>query len=190
MDFGQLRWWNCLSLQAGCVRVAHCKRDPVLPIPMKHSILLLVSAVLLSVLPAGAKESVPRGFSSLSELKEVQAKAVVDKKLVVLVVKGMDDSCPNCAAALANGLQAVGSGVVKVFARAETIGSADASAFSPALQARVQQQFVRGAAVTFVVFDPEMSKILAEAGRKELQNDKKATAAFKQEVQAAKKALK
>jgi hypothetical protein len=35
-----------------------------------------------------------------------------------------------------------------------------------------------------------MSSIIAEAGRKELQNDKKATAEFKKKVQDAKKALK
>lgn len=156
---------------------------------MKKSLLILVSAVLLSALPATAKEETPRGFSSLSELQDVQAKATADKKLVVLVVKGMNDSCPYCAAALANGLKAVGSGVVKVFARAETIGAADASAFTPALKTRVQQQFTRGAAVTFVVFDPEITKILVEAGRQELQSDKKTIAAFKQKVQDAKKAL-
>ena len=157
---------------------------------MKRPILVLVSALLLSAFPAAAKEDVPRGFSPLAELKDAQTKATADKKLVVLVVKGMDDSCPNCAATLENGLKAVGSGVVKVFARAETIGEADASAFPPALQARVKKQFTRGAAVTFVVFDPEMTKIVVEAGRKELQDDKKATAAFKKDVQEAKKSLK
>jgi hypothetical protein len=35
-----------------------------------------------------------------------------------------------------------------------------------------------------------MSKIIVEAGRKELQSDKKATAEFKKTVQEAKKALK
>jgi cytochrome c2 len=102
----------------------------------------------------------------------------------------MDDQCPNCAAALENGLKAVGSGLEKVFARAETIGKADATAFTPALQQRVKQNFTTGAAVTFVVFNPEMTQIVAEAGRKELQSDKKAIAAFKKEVQDAKKAVK
>lgn len=157
---------------------------------MKNSICLLISTMLLSVVPCPAKEDAPRGFAPLSELKEAQTKALADKKLIVLVVKGMDDQCPNCAAALENGLKAVGSGVEKVFARAETIGQADASAFTPALQQRVKQRFITGAFVTFVVFNPEMTQIIAEAGRKELQNDKKATAAFKKEVQDAKKVLK
>jgi hypothetical protein len=169
----------------------HAESDvPLFPTAMKRPILVLVSALLLSAFPAAAKDDAPRGFSPISELKEAQAKAVTDKKLVVLVVKGKDDECPNCAAALENGEKAIGSGVVKVFARAETIGKEDASAFPPALQARVKQHFTTGAAVTFVVFDPAMSKIIVEAGRKELQSDKKATAEFKKTVQEAKKALK
>ena len=157
---------------------------------MKNPCRLLLALLFLSVSHALAKDGAPRGFVPLGELKEAQAKAEKDKKLVVLVVKGDDDQCPNCAAALENGLKAVGSGVVKVFARVDAIGQADASAFTPALQARVRQHFTGGAWVTFVVFNPEMTEIVAEASRKELQDDKKAIAAFKKEVQAAKKALK
>jgi hypothetical protein len=160
------------------------------PEVMKKPIIAILSALMLSSVAASAKDDAPRGFAPLSELSEAQTEAEAKKKLVVLVVKGKDDNCPNCVEALENGLKAVGSGVVKVFARAETIGKADASAFSPALQARVKQHFITGAWVTFVVFDPAMSKIIAEAGRKELQSDKKATAAFKKEVQDAKKELK
>ena len=157
---------------------------------MKNPILVLVSALMLTAFPAAAKDDAPRGFTPISELKEAQTKAVADKKLVVLVVKGMDDECQNCAAALENGEKAVGSGVVKVFARAETIRKLDSSAFPPALKERLKQPFVTGAYVTFVVFDPDMSKIVAEAGRKELQSDKKATADFKKAVQESKKTLK
>ena len=157
---------------------------------MKKPIIAILSALMLSGISASAKDDAPRGFVPLAELSQAQTEATAKNRLVVLVVKGKDDNCPNCAEALENGLKAVGSGVVKVFARAETIGKADASAFSPALQARVKQHFVTGAWVTFVVFDPAMSKIIAEAGRKELQSDKKATAAFKKEVQEAKKELK
>lgn len=157
---------------------------------MKRLILLAVSAIVTGILPASAKEDVPRGFAPLSELQKAQAKAVAGKKLVVLAVKGKEDACPNCAAAMENGLKAVGSGVVKVFARAESIGGADASAFTPALKERVGRGFIGGAYVTFVVFDPEMSKIIVEAGRKELESDKKAIAEFKKTVQKAKKEYK
>ena len=155
---------------------------------MKPITTLLCLASCL-ILPLSAKDDVPRGFTPLAELKEAQTKAA-GKKLVVLVVKGMDDACPNCAAALENGLKAVGSGIVKVFARAETIGKADASGFPPTLQERIKQGFTTGASVTFVVLNPDMSSIIAEASRKELQNDKKATAEFKKKVQEAQKALK
>ena len=149
----------------------------------------LFSLTALLVLPLTAKDDAPRGFTPLAELQEAQTKAA-GKKLIVLVVKGMDDACPNCATALDNGEKAIGSGVVKVFARAETIREADSSGFTPALKNRIGNGFTTGAAVTFVVFNPDMSTIVAEASRKELQSDKKATAAFKKEVQAAKKALK
>lgn len=157
---------------------------------MKHPLLILASALVFLVLPATAKDDAPRGFAPISELKEAQAKAEADKKLVVLVVKGKDDQCPNCAAAMENGEKAAGSGVVKVFARAESIQEQDASAFPTALKERMKKPFITGAYVTFVVFDPTMSKIVAEAGRTELQSDKKAIAAFKKSVQEAKKSLK
>jgi hypothetical protein len=157
---------------------------------MKHTITTLLSVFLFSVLPASAKDDVPRGFTPISELSAAKTEAVAEKKLVVLVVKGSDDNCPNCADALENGLKAVGSGVIKVFARAESIGKADATAFPQVLKDRVKKNFTTGASVTFVVFDPEMSKIIVEADRDELQSDKKATAAFKKTVQDAKKTLK
>ena len=152
--------------------------------------LLLIAAAFLPVLPAIAKEDVPRGFLPLTELKEASAKATKEKKMVVLVVKGRDDACPYCAAALNNGLGAVGSGVVKVFARAEKIREADSSGFPEPLQARIKQGFTTGAAVTFLVFDAEMNSIVAEAGRRELEDDRKAIAAFKKTISEARKATR
>lgn len=140
-------------------------------------------------LPLVAKDDAPSGYAPLSELQEAQAKGA-GKKLVVLAVKGLDDDCPNCVTAMQNGEKAIGSGVVKVFARAETISKADSAAFTPELKARIAKNFTTGASVTFVVFNPEMTKIVAEASRKELQDDKDATAEFKKVVQEAKKALK
>ena len=74
--------------------------------------------------------------------------------------------------------------------RAETIGDMDSSGFTPALKARVAKRFSTGASVAFVVFNPDMTTIVAEASRNELQDDKDATAEFKKKVQEAKKALK
>lgn len=135
---------------------------------------------------AMADDDAPRGYFSTSELTEALEKAA-GKKLVVLVVKGADDNCPNCVAAMENGERAVGSGVVKVFARAEGIRNLPQDDFTETLKKRVNQAFSTGASVTFVVFNPDMTEIIAEAGRSELQNDKKATTAFRKKVQAAKK---
>ncbi len=157
---------------------------------MIHKSILIAALAFLTALPALAKDDVPRGFTPLAELKEAQAKAVQDKKLVVLVVKGADDDCPYCAAALENGEAAVGSGVVRLFARAEAINKADSADFPAVLKARAKKYFTTGAAVTFVVFNPEMTEIVAEAARKELESNKETIATFKKQVQAAKKALK
>jgi hypothetical protein len=73
---------------------------------------------------------------------------------------------------------------------ASLAAAADSAGFTQALKDRIGRGFNTGASVTFVVFNPDMSEILAEASRKELQSDKKATSAFKKEVQAAKKTLK
>ncbi|MCB1132557.1 MAG: hypothetical protein KDN05_15635 [Verrucomicrobiae bacterium] len=156
---------------------------------MKRHFLTAAAALILGIVSVSAKEDAPRGFMPISELQEAREKAD-GKKLVVLVVKGADDSCPNCAAALENGEKAVGSGVVKVFARAEKMNKEDASAYPAALKERVQQRFTTGAAVTFLVFDPAMEKLIVEATRKELQSNKKLTAEFKKTVQAAKKEYK
>ena len=141
------------------------------------------------ILPVTAKDGIPRGYKPLSELQETLAKAK-GKKLVVLVVKGMDDSCPNCATTLENGNRAVGSGVVKLFARAETIEKEDDTDFTSALKNRIKQKFITGSAVAFVVFNPDMTEIIVQANRKELQSNKKAIAEFKKTVKEAKKALK
>ena len=158
---------------------------------MKHLILLLT--MLCSVFTVSAKdeaEKVPSGFFPLEQLAEAKAKAIKDKKLLVLVVKGRDDACPNCAAALENGMSAIGSGVVKVFTRPDIIQKAPQGDFSEALKTRTKQMFVTGAAVTIMVFPPEMDRIIAEGTRKELQSNKDTIRAFKDQVKEAKKELK
>ncbi len=153
------------------------------------SLITLFSLLAFLTLPLSAKDDVPRGFKPLTELQEGQTKAD-GKKLIVLVVKGMNDSCPNCATTMDNGLKAVGSGIVKLFARAETIREMDQTDFPDTLKTRIAKGFTTGASVTFVVFTPDMTEIVAEGTRKELQNNKKATREFKTQVKTAKKALK
>jgi hypothetical protein len=140
-------------------------------------------------LPLKFADKMPRGYEPIVEIQEATKKAA-DSKLIVVVVKGADDNCPNCATAMSNGERAIGSGVVKYFGRAEELNKADVSSYPPALQARVKKQFITGASVTFLVFDPKMEKIVAEASRKELQDNKKLTAEFKNTVKEAKSLLK
>lgn len=137
-----------------------------------------------------AKEDVPRGFTPISQLKDVQAKAVKDKKLIVLVVKGSDDACPHCAAAMEAADKSVGGGVIQVFARAADVNKADKSAYPAVLKSRAEKLFTDGAWVTVLVFNPDMSQIVAEADRKGLDGNKEVTSAFRQKVLEAKKTIK
>lgn len=148
-------------------------------------------AIILSItcLTAKDKEKVPGGYEPISELEAARSEAG-GKKLIVILVKGMDDSCPNCTDAVDNGERAIGSGVVKIFARAETLNKADLSTYPAAFQERAKKKFTYGSAVTFLVFDPSMEKLIAEATRKELQSNKQLTAEFKKTIKEAKDSYK
>lgn len=142
-------------------------------------------ALILGIISLPAKDKAPRGYELISELEAARSEAG-GKKLIVVLVKGLDDSCPNCAAAVENGERAIGSGVVKIFARAESLNKEDLSAYPAAFQERAKKKFTTNAAVTFLVFDPAMEKLIAEATRDELQSNKKLTAEFKKTVKEAK----
>lgn len=142
-------------------------------------------AIILGITTLSAKDKAPRGYEPISELEAARSEAG-GKKLIVVLVKGLDDSCPNCAAAMENGERALGSGVVKVFTRAEEMNKADLSAYPQAFQERAKKKFTTNASVTFLVFDPAMEKLIAEATRTELQSNKKLTADFKKTIQEAK----
>ncbi len=152
---------------------------------MKHFLFTSFVTLILGALPLSAEDKVPGGYQPVTEFKEAIAKSN-GKKLIVLVVKGLDDQCPNCKDAMKNGERAVGSEVIKIFARAETLNKADLSSYPKALQDRAKKQsFTTNAFVTFLVFDPKMEKIIAESSRTELQSNKKLIAEFKKVVQDA-----
>lgn len=158
---------------------------------MKNSMGYLVVS-LLGICGLPAKDDAPRGFQPISELAEAKAEAMEKKQLLVIAVKGADDDCPYCVAAMDSGEKAVGGGggVVKVFARAEALNKADISGFPSEVKARAAKTFTTGAWVEFLVFDPDGTKLLASSTRKELDGDNEAISAFKKEVQEQKKALK
>lgn len=135
-------------------------------------------------------QDVPTGFSPLSELKDVQAKATLDGKLVVLVVKGIGYAA-YVESAFKTGNNSIGGGVEKIFTRPDEINNADKSAFPQALKDRLKKgAFSTGSAVTFIVFDSKMTKIFAEANGRDLLEDRKLNNEFKKKVQEAKKTLK
>lgn len=130
---------------------------------------------------------VPRGFKALSELEEAKAEAVKKGKLIAIVAKGKDDSCPHCAAALEAGTRAIKSDCVMVFARAAEVRANEAL---PASVTAETADAGEGAWVTFYVFDAGLEKLVAEVSRGELQKDEEGAArAFKKQVDAARKEL-
>ncbi len=157
---------------------------------MKKRTLLMAATALLAFGTLFGKDDVPRGYDPIADLEKARAEAMTKNKLIMLVVKGRNDDCPYCVTALANGEKAVGSGVVKVFARAEALNTMETSAFPPALQERVRRKFTTGASVTVLVFNPDMSTLLAEAARRQLESDRKAIAAFQKQVSEHKKQLR
>lgn len=157
---------------------------------MRKFLPFLVIACLLSLGHLQAKDDAPRGFDPISELAKAKDEAVKKKQLLVVAVKGADDTCPHCANAMETGDRVVGSAAVKVFARAEALNTADTSSYPPALKERAAKKFTTGAWVEFLVFNPDGTKLLASATRFDLDNNDKATTAFKKLVTEAKKTLK
>ena len=156
---------------------------------MKKLLLNVILAFACTQLPLMADDKVPSGYEPLSNLQGV-IKESAGKKLIVLMAHGRNDKCPNCAAAVKNGERAIGTGVMKVFVRAEEFNAMDKSQLPASLQARGAKKFIGGASVYFLVFDPQMEKIIAESSRMELQNNAKLTAEFKKVVQEAKQKIK
>lgn len=101
---------------------------------MKSTLCYLLAISLLGLGALHAKDDAPRGFKPISELESAKSDAIEKQRLLVVVVKGANDACPNCVTSLANGERAIGSGVVKVFARAEALNSADLSGHKKALK--------------------------------------------------------
>ena len=147
---------------------------------------LLVSVVLLASHCISFGGKVPSGFMEIGELEEAKAKAAKSGKLVAIVVKGSEDSCPRCAAALENGTKAIKSDAVLVFARVPDV---QAGKGLPESVTKETSDAMDGAWVTFYVFDPALESLVAESSRKELESDKSATKAFKDKVDEARKAL-
>lgn len=150
--------------------------------------LILALAILPLTLSAkDVKEKVPAGYIAFSDLAKAQEKALASKKLIAVLAKGADDNCPHCVTAMNVGQTALRNDCVLVFTRAEGLSNKTGS-LSEAAKSGLDSS-PTGASVTFVVFTPDMSAVVAKLGRGALENDKKAVAEMKKTVSAARKAL-
>jgi len=148
-------------------------------------ITLLALSVLAAAVTAGDE---PRGYDSVDEFAENITKAKEKSKLIAILVKGSDDSCPNCASTVENGTKAIKSYCELIFTRVTLVQSGKSKL--PKEITDKMTNLVGGASVHFFVYDPNTFELVASGTRKELQSDKKAIRAFKDKVREAKKALK
>ena len=147
---------------------------------------LLALAILpLTLTAKDTKEKAPAGYIAFDDLAKAQEKAKTSKKLIAVLAKGADDNCPHCAAAMSVGQTTLKNDCVLVFTRAEGLASRTTS-LSAAAKSGLNSS-PTGASVTFVVFNPEMTEVVAKLGRTALETDKKAVAEMKKTVSAAKK---
>jgi hypothetical protein len=149
--------------------------------------LLTIVIVPFALSAKEAKEKVPNGFYPLADIAKVQEKAKTGKKLIAVLAKGANDNCPYCAAATNTGLATLRSDCVMVFTRSE--GLSEKTSSLPDAAKNGLSGCPTGAAVTFVVFNPDMTEVVGKIGRDALNNDRKAVTEFKKSVSVAKKKL-
>ena len=130
------------------------------------------------------------GAKPIDKLAAEQAKVKEGKKLICLVYKGADDSCPHCAAAAENGVKAVRGSAECVFITEAQVKDKAIMDKLPANVRKMLKEQPTNAWVSFTVYDAEMTKVIATSSRNSLENDKKATKQFADAVRDAKNALK
>ena len=151
---------------------------------------LLRSLLTLVILPLAlsakeAKEKAPAGYYTFDELAKAQEKAKTSKKLIAVLAKGANDDCPHCVTAMGVGQATLRTDCVMVFTRSEGLPAKTAS-LSEAAKSGLGG-CPTGAAVTYVVFNPEMTEVVGKIGRDALESDRKAVAELKKTVSEAKK---
>jgi len=153
---------------------------------MKPTRFVSLAALFLFALASTLPAYDIKGAKPISELSEAQAKAKADKKLITLVYKGSDNQCPHCAAAAANGVKAVqSSSVMVLITEKEWRNQSLVSKLPKPMQTALKDQF-GGAYVSFNVFDPDITKVVASGDRHSLENDQKKIHAFTKAVHDAK----
>jgi hypothetical protein len=145
--------------------------------------ILAIVALPLAVVAKETKEKAPSGYIPIEELTKAQEKAKAGKKLIAVLAKGLNDSCPHCSTAKGVGESALKGDCVLVFTRAENLG--DKTLPEPVKNGLAGSP--TGAAVTFVVFNPDLTEVVGKIGRDTLESDKKAVTSLKKSVDEAKK---
>ena len=152
--------------------------------PFLLAVLLLCAVCQI----AGAYEI--QGARPIDKLAAEQAKAKTGKKLMCIVYKGRDDSCPHCASAADNGVKAVrASTEMVVITEAQVADKALVATLPKAVQAVLAKQHTN-AYVSFTVFDADLTTVIASADRYALDDDRKATREFAEKVRDARKEIK
>jgi len=150
----------------------------------------LLTAAALSLLCSFVGAYEITGAKPIDKLSAEQAKAKQGKKLITVVYKGADNNCPHCAAAAENGIKAVrASSEMVVITEAQTKDKALMSTLPPAVQKVLSTQ-PTNAWVSFTVFDPDLTKVIASGNRETLETDKKAIREFSNKVHEAVKEVK
>jgi len=115
----------------------------------------IITGIALSIfmtLGTWAKDDTPRGYQPTSEFEEVAAKAKAKKKMITILVKGSNDSCPNCVTSVNNGERAVKTYSEFLFCRAKQVTGGKTQL--PETIASQLTNISYGASVQFFVFDP------------------------------------
>lgn len=151
----------------------------------RYSLWLIVSILSASV--CWGAPSVPSGYMPIAKLSEAQAKAKKDKKLLAVVAKGYDDNCPYCVDAFSKIGSAIRSDCVMVFVRVKDLREQRDN--MPAALSSASSGVVDGAAVTFYVFDPDISELVVTIDRREYEKNQKNLNELKKKVREAQQKL-
>jgi hypothetical protein len=130
------------------------------------------------------------GAKSIDKLASEQAKVKAGKKLICLVYKGADETCPHCAAAAENGVKAVRGSAECVFITEAQVKDQAIMGKLPSDVQKMLRTQPTNAWVSFTVYDADMTKVIATSSRQSLETDKNATKQFAETVRDAKNALK
>ncbi len=150
---------------------------------------LLTAAFLTSAVHLASAYEIA-GAKPIDKLAAEQARAKQNKKLICIVYKGADNTCPHCAAAAENGATAIrASAELVVITEEQVKNKALLATLPPAVKTMLERQ-PTNAWVSFTVFDQDMTAIIASGDRSSLETDRKAIRQFADKVRDARKELK